>query len=126
MIGGPKSVMGWFLHYYFRICWTFLSPVILIVVFVAYLYVTATSTLGYDAWVNGEIEENVPYPWYGTMVVVLLIVLPLICIPGYWTIKAIITKVRGDENDGILCERPWTIRNIMFWKNSYDRDGNLK
>lgn len=123
MIGGPKSVMGWILHYYFRICWTFLSPVILLVVFVAYIYVTATSTLGYDAWAAGEVTENVAYPWYGTMMVVLLICLPLICIPGYWLVKAIMTK---EENKGILCERSWSINNIMFWKNKYNADGTLK
>lgn len=125
MIGGPKSIPGWFLHYYFRICWTFLSPVILLVVFVAYLYVMATSTLEYDTWDDGVIRTE-SYPWYGVMMVVLLIVLPLICIPGYWAAKAVWTRAKGKTNDGILCEKKWTFDNICFWRNKYHKNGTLK
>ena len=47
MIGGPKSVGGWILHWYFRICWTFISPIVLAVVFVAYLYTFVIGEFSY-------------------------------------------------------------------------------
>jgi len=130
MIGGPKTVMGWILHYYFRICWTFLSPIILLVVFVAYIYVTASSSFDYTVWRGldpDELEQKtLLYPWFGVMVILLLIILPLICIPLVWIIRYILHKRNDDsENKGVLCDKPWTFNNLMFWKNKYDKDGNL-
>jgi len=125
MIGGPKTFMGWFLHYYFRICWTFLSPFVLFVIFVAYVYVTATTPFEYDVWIDGETIGGVLYPWYGVLVIILLIALPLVCIPGLWLVKWLIARSRDEENEGILCDVSWSIENIKFWKNKYDKNGNL-
>lgn len=129
MIGGPKSVMGWILHYYFRICWTFLSPVILLVVFAAYLYVTATSTLTYEVWVDGSTSDQ-EYPWYGIMMIVLLICLPLVCIPGFWIAKALAHNCSSSsgrkKKEGILCSLEWKLSNLAWWSNKYDKQGNLK
>lgn len=124
MYGGPKSVMGWILHWYFRLCWTFISPVVILTVFVAYVYTTASSSITYDQWVDGEIIEGVKYPWFGTMVIVILIVLPLIFIPLMWIYGVIKTKRSGKKNVGILC-RKWTLNHIKFWQNKYDKHGNL-
>lgn len=60
MYGGPKSVGGWILHWYFRLCWTFISPAVILTVFVAYIYTTATSTLTYDAWVDVSLNRFPP------------------------------------------------------------------
>jgi len=125
MIGGPKSVAGYCLHWYFRLCWTFISPLVLFVVFVAYLYVQVTEPIRYEAWVDGESVEKA-YPWYGTFVIVCLIVLPLICIPAYWIGKAVHTSVKQKTNEGILCERKWRFNDVAFWKNKYDKKGELK
>uniref|UniRef100_H2YE68 Transporter n=1 Tax=Ciona savignyi TaxID=51511 RepID=H2YE68_CIOSA len=38
MFGKPDSIATWILYYYFRSCWFIISPVILLVVFGAYLY----------------------------------------------------------------------------------------
>uniref|UniRef100_H2YE67 Transporter n=1 Tax=Ciona savignyi TaxID=51511 RepID=H2YE67_CIOSA len=50
MFGKPDSIATWILYYYFRSCWFIISPVILLVVFGAYLYTTATGQLSYSAW----------------------------------------------------------------------------
>ena len=52
MYGGPKSTGGWILHWFFRLCWTFISPLIILVVFIAYLYSLATSKITYSTWVD--------------------------------------------------------------------------
>jgi len=122
MYGGPKSIAGWILHWYFRLCWTFISPVIILTVFIAYLYSTATSPITYTTWVNGESIENQEYPWYGTMVIILLIVIPLVFIP----IMAIYYCIKKPKDRGIFGERKWKISNIAFWQNKYDKHGHLK
>jgi len=125
MYGGPKSVGGWILHWYFRLCWTFISPIVILTVFVAYIYTTATSALTYEAWDNGTILSGVSYPWYGMMVIIVLIVLPLMFIPLMAILRKVKTSRSGKANTGVLCDRKWTISNIAFWENKYDKHGNL-
>jgi len=55
MIGGPKSIAGWILHWYFRLCWLVISPVVLVVVTVAYIYTTAIGQFTYSGW-DGDVR----------------------------------------------------------------------
>ena len=69
------------------------------------------------------------YPWYASFVIIMLILVPLIVIPGYAIYKWIMTRKSKTENEGILCGKKWTLKNmiadISFWNNKYDASGEL-
>ncbi|XP_076808609.1 sodium-dependent neutral amino acid transporter B(0)AT3-like [Clavelina lepadiformis] len=109
MYGAPKTIPGWCLHYYFRACWLVISPVILLVVLGAYIYTTAASTLTYDGWnSDGTTTEGLEYPWFATMVIILLLILPIVWIPIIWVFRVIKQNFFSRENmEGILIEKKW-------------------
>lgn len=124
MYGGPKSFFGWILHWYFRLCWTFISPILIATVFFAYIYTTITSEIVYESYVDGQTEE-LPYPWFATMTIILLIALPLFFIPFMFIYKLVQTRRSGKPAEGVLCDQDWSFENVKFWKNKYDKNGHL-
>ena len=67
-------------------------------------------------------DENVEYPWFAIMVIILLIALPAIFIPLVWIYRAIRVKCFDQEEfDGILANKKWKhfFKDIAFWKKKY-------
>ncbi|XP_078482724.1 sodium- and chloride-dependent transporter XTRP3 [Ciona intestinalis] len=121
MFDKPQSIIGWILYYYFRLCWFIISPVILLVVFGAYLYTTATGQLQYSAWVGDGSQQMLDYPWYGTMVIILLIVLPCVGIPIVWLYRIVkVNCFNGEKPEGILVDKEKGFKNffseLLPWK----------
>ncbi len=73
---------------------------------------------------QGKIIADVPYPWFGVLLIVVLIVLPLVFIPLMFAVNAYKRSSSGKPNRGVICDRAWSIQNVMFWKNKY-RNGKL-
>nr|XP_039265171.1 sodium- and chloride-dependent transporter XTRP3A-like [Styela clava]XP_039265172.1 sodium- and chloride-dependent transporter XTRP3A-like [Styela clava] len=124
MIGRPKSIMGWILFYYFRICWVFISPVALLVVLIAFVYDIASSTLDYDAWIGDGTIESLEYPWYGLLVIYLLLLLPTLPIPVVWLYQLIRKCTKHITFDSILADKSWASEDykesMKFWKMAKD------
>lgn len=70
---------------YWKVCWWFISPVMLIVVFIAYVITQIQKYPIYPAW-NPDYEkfpqtEPVPYPKWVFAIIILLSAVPVISIP---------------------------------------------
>ncbi|XP_076016767.1 sodium-dependent neutral amino acid transporter B(0)AT3-like [Genypterus blacodes] len=72
-------------NWYWQATWRFISPFLLLVVFVAYIVVEAEQRPTYNAWnpdyVHFPLAEVVQYPQWVFVICVLLCVLPVVSIP---------------------------------------------
>ncbi|XP_071750948.1 sodium-dependent neutral amino acid transporter B(0)AT3-like [Centroberyx gerrardi] len=85
-------------NFFWRACWMFISPVMLLAVLVAYVVIQAQKHPTYPAW-NPDYEkfpqtEVKPYPDWVFGIIILLCVLPVISIPLVALYKLICCGVR--------------------------------
>lgn len=70
---------------YWRITWCFISPLMLLLVFLAYVVVESETTPSYEAWnpeyVHFPMADVLDYPQWVYVICVLLSVLPIVSIP---------------------------------------------
>ncbi|KAM9838295.1 sodium-dependent neutral amino acid transporter B(0)AT3-like [Aulostomus maculatus] len=70
---------------YWKVCWTFISPVMLMIVLVAYVVLQAQKHPSYPTWNPAYVlfpqTEMKPYPDWVFAIIILLSVLPVISIP---------------------------------------------
>lgn len=72
-------------NWYWQVTWCFISPLMLLIVFLAYIVVESKTPLTYQAWnpdyVNFPMAEVLHYPGWVTAVCILLSVLPVVSVP---------------------------------------------
>ncbi|XP_061429432.1 sodium-dependent neutral amino acid transporter B(0)AT3-like [Lethenteron reissneri] len=105
-------------NYYWMVTWRFISPLLLVVVFVAYIVVQTQTPLTYESW-NPKFsdfpqKEQLPYPAWMIFIIVLLVALPCLFIPGVALYRLIrcrwhrsdipdittLAGAKGDDEDG--------------------------
>lgn len=112
MVGESNGWFDWITRWYLYLCWNFISPVLLIVVFIGYLFTTVTQELEYDAW-DAETAKNVVRPYEGSAVIAIwsIQMIPIAVIP-LWAIYKFINppKVECEEDKPLI---DWS----EAWKN---------
>ncbi|KAM4550341.1 inactive sodium-dependent neutral amino acid transporter B(0)AT3 [Fundulus diaphanus] len=87
---------------YWKACWMVISPLMLLVVFIAYVVLQAKDYPAYPAW-NPDYElfpetESKSYPDWVFGIIVLLIVMPVVSIPLVALYKLICCGIKGSSN----------------------------
>ncbi|XP_063041161.1 sodium-dependent neutral amino acid transporter B(0)AT3-like [Engraulis encrasicolus] len=95
---------------FWKVCWTVISPMLLLVVFIAYIAVQANNTAKYPAWnpeyVDFPHTEVQPYPDWVFAICVLLATVPILPIPLIALYRAwqhITGKRRGEATAAKPC-----------------------
>ncbi len=73
---------------YWLICWKYISPTAMCAILGASLVQMAVSGAGYEAWdaLAGE-KTNLPWPWWGKMLIAILIGVSILWIPIVFLLK---------------------------------------
>ncbi|XP_068710937.1 sodium-dependent neutral amino acid transporter B(0)AT3-like isoform X1 [Montipora foliosa] len=77
-----QYMLGFRPHLYWKICWRYVSPGLIVIIFIASIINLAINPMQYTAWdkVNSKtVDTN--YPGWGYAVIVLLIALSVLCVP---------------------------------------------
>ncbi|XP_029370715.1 inactive sodium-dependent neutral amino acid transporter B(0)AT3 [Echeneis naucrates] len=86
---------------FWKACWMFISPVMLLVVLIAYVVIQAQKHPTYPSWNTNYKEfpetEQKPYPDWVFAIIVLLSTIPVISIPLVVIYKLICCKIKGSS-----------------------------
>ena len=108
-------------RYYFYYCWNYISPVLLIIVFIGYLYTTVTQTLTYDAWsaTEAKITEE-DYTGVSLVLIVVLQALPCAIIPIWAVYRYFVPdpKAVGENEPLIDWGKAWVNVKSVFSHNA--------
>uniref|UniRef100_A0A665TQW9 Transporter n=1 Tax=Echeneis naucrates TaxID=173247 RepID=A0A665TQW9_ECHNA len=81
---------------FWKACWMFISPVMLLVVLIAYVVIQAQKHPTYPSW-NTNYVRFKPYPDWVFAIIVLLSTIPVISIPLVVIYKLICCKIKGSS-----------------------------
>nr|XP_023673445.1 sodium-dependent neutral amino acid transporter B(0)AT3-like [Paramormyrops kingsleyae] len=96
-----KEMTGKKPNFFWQTCWMVISPLMLLVVFVAYVAIEASRVPEYPAWNPDYVDfpqtEDQPYPDWVFSICVLLSALPCVFIPIVTVYKFFMRRCRGNS-----------------------------
>lgn len=77
-----QYMLGFRPHLYWKICWRYISPGLIIIIFIASIVNLAINPMQYSAWDKNKYKtKDMDYPGWGYAVIVLLISLSVLNVP---------------------------------------------